>query len=172
MTRRMPSAIFVNRYAPPLSLGLISRVTSTAAPVPHVRPGGHRLLDRHPNQWSCVGAETFRRPSGLGNLDGPPAGIRFVRVGSPADTFVEAVERGHFVGCQFETEDVEVLGNARRRGGLGDSLPALLDLPAQHDLSGSLAVGGGDGPDRAVAQRARAVLTPVEGDAPDRRPGL
>src|SRR5207248_11422852 len=66
-------------------------------------------------------------------------------------------------GGQLEVEDVDVLPDPVRGDRLGEHDVAPLDVPAQYDLSRSLASPLGDGPDYRVAE-----------DAPlsKRRPGL
>src|SRR5690349_14426 len=121
---------------PPRGWPLI-RTTNATAPIRH-RP-----------------REIFQiRRSGLGDLaaEGLP-GDR-LRLGTAAEAGVEGVDRGELVGGQLEVEDVEVLRDAGRRHGLRDHLPALLHVPAQHDLRRGPAVGGGDLPDHRVLQRA------------------
>ena len=55
---------------------------------------------------------------------------------------------------ELEAEDVEVLGDPRRRDRLRDHLAALLEVPAQHHLRRRLAVRGGDLADHRVLEGA------------------
>ncbi|MNY53826.1 hypothetical protein D3C86_1896220 [compost metagenome] len=60
------------------------------------------------------------------------------------------MDSGHFVRRQFEVEDVEALAGALDPGGARDGDDALLDEPAQGDLTIGLAVSLGDLADHRV----------------------
>src|SRR3954447_3461368 len=63
---------------------------------------------------------------------------------------VESVDGREFVGGQLEVEHVEVLSDAVGLGRLRDDRTALLQVPAQHDLRGTLGVSFGDDDDGRV----------------------
>ena len=54
----------------------------------------------------------------------------------------EAVEAGYFFGSEGEAEEIEVLLDAFRAGGLGDHDDADVEVPAQDHLGGGHAVLG------------------------------
>src|SRR5215217_7957715 len=93
-----------------------------------------RVADSVPHgPASCPGV--FSR---LGDLhavrfEGDAVGVR-----SAAHSGVERVDRGHLLAGELEVENVEVLGDAGELGRLRDRGSALLQVPAQHHLSGRL----------------------------------
>jgi hypothetical protein len=94
-----------------------------------------------------------------------------VRVRSAAHSGVERVDRGYLLARELEVEDVEVLGDAGGLGRLRDRGAGLLQVPAQHHLSGRLAVLARDLQQRRVLECA-LLAAPVGGDAADGRPGM
>src|SRR5215207_7487920 len=64
--------------------------------------------------------------------------------GPPRRAGVQSVDRSELLGGELEVEHVDVFGDPVRLGRLRDHRAALLQVPAQHDLSGSLVVGLGD----------------------------
>src|SRR5215204_4480642 len=109
--------------------------------------------------------------SRLGDLhavrfEGDAVGVR-----SAAHSGAERVDRGYLLAGELEVEDVEILGDAGGLGRLRDRGSALLQVPAQHHLSGRLAVLARDLTQRRVVECA-LLAAPVGGDAPDGRPGL
>src|SRR4051812_718963 len=99
------------------------------------------IVPRHSGEtWTPV------RPSGRCSMSGlrDVAAERFERdgrgLGPAAAAGVQSVDGGYLVGGELEVEDVDVLGDALRLGGLRDDRPSVLEPPAQHDLRGALAV--------------------------------
>src|SRR5207253_2855283 len=64
------------------------------------------------------------------------------RVQARPPATVEALEERHVFFGELEAEDLEVLVDPRRRRGFRDDDVALLDVPAEDDLSRRLAVPG------------------------------
>jgi hypothetical protein len=95
-----------------------------------------------------------------------------LRLGATPLAGVEGVDGSDFLGGEFEVEHVDVLSDPLRFGRLRDDLAALLQMPAQHDLGGSLVVGLGDVADDRILKGAVVLPVTVKGDAADRGPGL
>src|ERR1700742_1807289 len=112
-----------------------------------------------------------RRASGL--RDGPAEVLQgdVTGLGAAAYAGVERVEGFEFAGGELEVEDGEVLGDPLGPHRLGDGAAAFLQVPADHDLGRSLAVGGGDRDDGGIVEGAFPAPA-VAGDAADRGPGL
>src|SRR4051812_6478256 len=95
-------------------------------------------------------------------------------VWAAADTLVERVDRRDLLGREREVEDVEVLADAVRLDRLGDRAESVLDVPAQDDLCGGLAVLGREMGDDRIGQRTTRLVGAghVDQDAAERRPCL
>src|SRR6185503_9893175 len=107
--------------------------------------------------------------SGLGDVAAERLERDVLGLRAAAAAGVEAVDGGDLVGGELEVEDVDVLGDARGLRGLRDDRATLLQAPAEHHLSGGLAVRPGDVDDDRVLQGAGVLAVAVEGDAADRR---
>src|SRR5919107_2076541 len=87
---------------------------------------------------------SIKRAPGVVSRLGDLHAVRFegdaVGVRSAAHSGVERVDRGYLLAGELEVEDVEILGDAGGLGRLRDRGSALLQVPAQHHLSGRLAV--------------------------------
>src|SRR5439155_19740029 len=119
--------------------------------------------------WSCASE------SSVGDRQWIALGVDCVRIRSSADTGVEVVDGPDVVGAESEVEDVDVLGDSLGPGRLRDRRRPVLDVPAQDDLRGRLAVPLRQPDDDGMRERVPdsiRVRGPVAIHAAERRPGL
>src|SRR5699024_9564989 len=107
---------------------------------------------------------TGRSGSGFGDVAVGRFEGEGVRVRAATHTGVQGIDPGQFVGGERKVEHVEVFRDTGRLDRLRDRGPALLQVPAQHDLCGCLAVSVGDLADHRVVERRPAGVAAVAGD--------
>src|SRR5579871_1452644 len=72
----------------------------------------------------------------------------------PATRRIERFDPPHVVAVELKIERADVLPEPREPNGLRNGDEAAVEMPANDDLSGRLAVLGGDVDDRSLAQEA------------------
>src|SRR3954447_5487212 len=140
-----------------------------------MQPRAMRLTRRpEPPSRAYFMVSSSRRGCGSGLGDGPAEALEGHDLGlrSTAPAGLEPVDRSDLVGRELEVDDVEVLRDPLRLGGLRDHRAALLDAPTQQHLRGRLAARLGDAGDDGILQGAGVLALAVEGDAADGGPGL
>jgi hypothetical protein len=74
-------------------------------------------------------------------------------VGSVSPVLIHRGDSLHLRVCQFKVENIKVLGNVRLIAGTGDGDITSLQVPAQKNLRGGLAVSRRDGGNRGVIEQ-------------------